>query len=87
MGGIKTGYSKWWGGAVAPDGKIYCAPLYAKTILVIDPVAGTLSDIPIEFTYNRWGDCYGALVVGNKMFMLPSMTEDLVVLNFEEIIS
>jgi len=76
-------YSKWWGGAVGPDGKIYCAPLYAKKIMCIDPVTETASFIPIDFSPNYYGgDCYGALVSGDKMYMLPSMTSDLVVLSF-----
>jgi hypothetical protein len=34
---LGEGYFKWLGGALAPDGKIYCIPYYSTQILVIDP--------------------------------------------------
>jgi len=33
-----SGSSKWWGIALGPDGKLYCAPYNATDILVISPV-------------------------------------------------
>ena len=52
--------------------------------MCIDPVTETASFIPIDFSTNVYGDCYGALVSGDKMYMLPSMTSDLVVLSFRQ---
>jgi hypothetical protein len=34
---LGQGDFKWMGGALAPDGKIYCIPYYSTQILVIDP--------------------------------------------------
>ena len=36
---------KWVGGARAPDGRIYYAPFFARTILCFDPATGETSHI------------------------------------------
>jgi hypothetical protein len=36
-GDVGTGNYKWKGGALAPDGNIYCIPYYSTQILTIDP--------------------------------------------------
>jgi hypothetical protein len=37
------------GGALAPNGKIYCAPAESRTMLVIDPIAKTTSTFSLPF--------------------------------------
>ena len=39
INGAGNGEGKWVGIAAGPDGKLYCAPCNASTVLVIDPVA------------------------------------------------
>ena len=33
--------NNWYGGVLAPNGKIYCIPSSATSVLIIDPATGT----------------------------------------------
>jgi len=35
--GLGSGTNKWWGGAIAPNGKIYGTPFSSSSVLVLDP--------------------------------------------------
>ena len=41
--GVMEGHGSYKGICAGPDGKLYCAPLNASRVLVIDPVSGTLA--------------------------------------------
>ena len=41
MGADLSGSTKWFGGVLGPDGKIYGIPFNSTDILIIDPIAGT----------------------------------------------
>jgi hypothetical protein len=40
----------YFGGCLGPDGNIYCAPLYANNILIINPTTNTVSYLSTGFT-------------------------------------
>jgi hypothetical protein len=42
---LGDGANKWHGGALAPDGRIFCAPHTARRVLCIDPVAQTAVEV------------------------------------------
>ena len=61
------GIEKWQGGVLAPDGKIYCIPFRAGTILEIDPINQTTS---------TWGAVNGnfsggVLAPNGKIYAIP----------------
>ena len=39
---VPAGTHKWAGGTLGPDGRIYCVPLSAPYVLIIDPASGTV---------------------------------------------
>eukprot|EP01046_Picozoa_sp_COSAG06_P060936 COSAG06_NODE_13161_length_1283_cov_1.609428_2_plen_270_part_01 len=41
MAGLGSGSNKWFGGVLAPNGKIYGIPRNSASVLIIDPTAGT----------------------------------------------
>ena len=59
----------WRGAAVGADGKAYCAPGNATSVLVVDPVAGTttLVDCPVVGS----DKFCGAVRVGTKVYFVP----------------
>ena len=46
----------WWGGTLAPNGKIYCAPYNAKWVLVIDTKTDTISYLGKDDTSYEFGE-------------------------------
>jgi len=53
MGATLTGSSKWYGGVLGPDGKIYGIPYISTDILIIEPVAGTATISNMGATHTR----------------------------------
>ena len=67
---------KWWGGVLAPNGKIYCAPYNACWVLVIDTNTDTISYLGEGNTSNKFNNdnldtsysekyCRGACITKN----------------------
>ena len=51
---LGSGGGKWGGGARAPDGRIYYAPLMARAVLCFDPATdGTLKNNPMDNDENQ----------------------------------
>ena len=48
--GSGVGNDAYWGGCLGPDGNIYCAPVTANNILVINPTTNTVSYLSTGFT-------------------------------------
>ena len=46
---VPAGHHKWAGGILGADGRVYCMPHDAHSVLVIDPVAGT-----VDYTSPQW---------------------------------
>lgn len=61
--------SKWYGGVRALNGKIYCAPLTHKSILVIDPSNDTYELVGSFEGSAKW--CSGVLGSNGKVYFIP----------------
>jgi hypothetical protein len=70
--------SKWIGGVLGPDGKIYGIPYSATDILIIDPVAGTATRSALGATLTgtiKWGG--GVLGPDGKIYGIPFNATDI----------
>ena len=67
--GSISGTSKYYGGVLAPNGKIYCTPFNATSVLVIDPETNTTSTFgSISGTSKYPG---GVLAPNGKIYCVP----------------
>jgi hypothetical protein len=81
--------SKWWGGCLAQDGKIYCAPYAASSILVITPGVGvtqtsfTMNDFgnPTVFTNRSWSGA--ALGINASVYCAPYSSDSILKIDVE----
>ncbi len=74
--------NKWQGGCLASDGKIYCAPATAQSVLIIDPISGTATTS--SFGINLIGGSkYSGVVMGNdnKLYFIPSSAQNVMILD------
>jgi hypothetical protein len=63
---------KWYGGVLAPNGKIYCIPWRADYVMIIDPESGTVIPDAIPFTAyaeQKWTG--GVLATNGKIYCIP----------------
>ena len=67
--GNLTGTTKWVGGVLAPNGKIYGIPLNATQILEFDPSTGTTNLIGSLSGTNKWAG--GVLAPNGKIYGIP----------------
>ena len=68
--GSLSGTNKWWGGVLAPNGKIYGIPHNSATVLEIDPVAITATTFGSLGTgENKWWG--GVLAPNGKIYGIP----------------
>ena len=67
--GSFTGLAKWYGGVLAPNGKIYGIPYNSTTILEIDPVTKTTSTFSSFAGTNNWRG--GVLAPNGKIYGIP----------------
>lgn len=68
------GGNKWYGGVLAPNGKIYCVPGAATSVLIIDPQTdsadtSTISGLPGTSTPPNW--LGGVLAPNGKIYCIP----------------
>jgi hypothetical protein len=64
--------SKWYGGVLAPNGKIYCIPWRADYVMIIDPESDTVVPNAIEFdayAVLKWTG--GVLATNGKIYCIP----------------
>ena len=79
MGETLVGSSKWWGGCLAPNGKIYCVPSSDTTVLVIDPSTNTTSTFgALPAGSQKWRG--GVLAPNGKIYGVPFLGSDDVVI-------
>ena len=72
MGATLTGTTKWYGGVLGPDGKIYCVPLNATSILIIDPIAGTATTSAMGATLTGATKWFGGVLgPDGKIYCVP----------------
>lgn len=76
--GVTSGTDKYWGGVLAPNGSIYCAPHQATTILKINTLNDTISTFGSFVGSYKYGG--GILAPNGKIYFIPcSATAVLVV--------
>ncbi|CAE8595500.1 unnamed protein product, partial [Polarella glacialis] len=69
------GRFKWTAGVVGPDGNIYCAPLCAPNVLVIDPRAGACSVLgELGDGKFKWNE--GSLGLDGRIYCSPAMSRE-----------
>ncbi len=64
--------SKWYGGVLAPNGKIYCIPWKADYVMIIDPESDTMDPDAISFSAVadlKWAG--GVLAPSGKIYCIP----------------
>ena len=70
IGSVYTGTYKWSGGVLAPNGKIYFAPLNSTKILQLDPTTNTTT--LIGSVYEGADQWYGGVLAPNgKIYFAP----------------
>jgi hypothetical protein len=67
--GSLSGTSKWYGGVLAPNGKIYGIPYSSTQVLEIDPVAGTTALFGSLSGTSKW--IGGVLAPNGKIYGIP----------------
>ena len=71
FGNFGTNTTKWYGGVLAPNGKIYCIPSNAATVLEIDPVNKTIAPSgSVGTSVAKWAG--GVLAPNGKIYGIPS---------------
>lgn len=77
MGESLIGTDKWSSGVLASNGKIYCVPWLATTILVIDPVLNTTYQIGgLPASNAKWVGC--VLAQNGYVYGIPSNYPDVI---------
>ena len=82
MGANLTGASKWQGGVLGPDGKIYCVPFNATSILIIDPQVGTATTSTMGANLtgaNKWQG--GVLGPDGKIYCVPFNATSILIID------
>jgi hypothetical protein len=85
--GVPAGGNKWYGGVLAPNGKIYCIPWDADTVLVINPTDDTSVDFPVPnppgattpTSQDKW--LGGVLAPNDKIYCIPYDATDVMVID------
>ena len=65
----RLGENKWYGGVLAPNGKIYAIPLNSTQILEIDPNTQTTTLFGDFSDSNKWAG--GVLAPNGKIYAIP----------------
>jgi hypothetical protein len=78
--GISSDTEKWWGGVLASNGYIYCAPINSSTILKINPNNNTVTEIG-SFTNAAYKYMGGVLAPNGKIYFIPCSAASVLVLD------
>ena len=82
--GSFTGTNKWFGGVLAPNGKIYYVPYSSTQVLCIDPSNNTTSLFGSLTGTNKW---YGGVLAPNgKIYCVPRDSETILTIGTTQII-
>ena len=82
MSATLTGSAKWFGGVLAPNGKIYGIPYNSTDILIIDPVTGTATTNTMGASLtgnNQWAG--GVLAPNGKIYGIPHSSTDILIID------
>ncbi|EGD77120.1 hypothetical protein PTSG_07454 [Salpingoeca rosetta] len=80
--GATAASPQWYGGVVAPNGKIYAVPSNASAIMVLDPETRQVDTaaIPVNSSVNRaWAGA--ALAPNGKIYCVPSKSRSVLVVD------
>jgi len=78
---LETGDSDVWRGVIECGGRLYCPPYVEREALVIDPVAGTTSKIPLSRTCGHGDQKWtGAALCGGRLYFNPEYQADVLVI-------
>jgi len=78
--GLSSDADKWYGGILAPNGKIYCIPHSASSVLVIDPKTNTTSLIPgVGTDAFKWVG--GVLAQNGKIYGIPASSTSVLIID------
>lgn len=74
---------EWHGGVLAPNGKIYCVPYGATTVLIIDPETDTAEQTSITGLSgsNKWQG--GVLAPNGKIYCVPYTADEVLIIDPE----
>ena len=82
-GDVGSGDSKWFGGCLAPNGKLYFAPLESGSILEVDPDAGSSVAIPIDTALGSGNKFRGCVLAPNgSIYFVPCRATSALKLSF-----
>jgi len=78
------GGNKWYGGVLAPNGKIYCVPGGATSVLIIDPQTdsadtSTISGLQVAGPQPNW--LGGVLAPNGKIYCIPWEASNVLVID------
>jgi hypothetical protein len=75
---------KWYGGVLAPNGKIYGIPWNSTSVLIVDPVTNTSDETTITglpATADKW--LGGVLAPNNKIYCIPWQSDNVLIIDPE----
>ena len=82
MGASLGGSYKWLGGALAPNGKIYCVPVHAEDILIIDPSTNTATRSTLGASLAGSENWQGGVLAPNgKIYCAPANAADILIID------
>lgn len=82
-GGVVSGNGKWVGGCLAPNGKLYFAPLNSGSILEVDPDTGSSVEIPIDTALESGNKFRGCVLAPNgSIYFIPYNATSALKLSF-----
>jgi hypothetical protein len=85
MGVSLSDSSKWIGGVLGPDGKIYGIPYSSADILIIDPVAGTATRSAMGVSLSDSNKWYGGVLgPDGKIYGIPRNSTDILIIDGSE---
>lgn len=76
-----NGTSKFLGGVLAPNGKIYCIPQNYESVLIIDPVSNTADTTTITGLVGDFKWPGGVLAPNGKIYGIPRNSSSVLMIN------
>ena len=77
-----SGSTKWAGGVLAKDGKIYCIPYDAADILIIDPLTQTATRSTLGASLSGSSRWYGGVLgLDGKIYSIPHSIADILIID------
>ena len=88
MGADLSGTSRWTGGVLGPDGKIYGIPYSSTDILIIDPVAGTATRSAMGADLSGSTKWFGGVLgPDGKIYGIPFDSTDILAIAHDRALS